>query len=1248
MLVPYLDVDFFQDEEVERKSAEEFEKITREYIENRFKGADSDSLYSLFNPKQIDLLKRFYKGFSVEEYKELNGTVDLQIQEKNQKVREKLKKISEVMGDINLKDWVYDGMVDAGSVSVKCDLCPRPVRYAHYAVNKKTKECLRFGCNCASDFFNIDKNSLSSMKTIEANMLKDIKLIGCIMDTKLFNEYYRYKGGYVGKVLKSHGREGLLELRSFMVKWDKDGKLVGDEEKDQYPITYGDGKTVELKSLMWIKEHIVSCMNGDLGGVVYDSLEKRDVIRKAASKDDKSQLNTMVYINYAVAFYDVGLPIPYTLLKKMNSILLRITHQHSPDRIKYLQELLIEHNFENSSLLTRAFTDFMVNYLASLMKVEDRDAEMEYWGIRGAGTFYKTVLSWELAMHKMEDIKEMQSLVSKNLISEYELGKFSGGVSDLRDLREYVKDSINLFISKKPVVRTDANVAEGYSKYTLKNNDKKIALNINKGNRKYNLQFRADMIPYHIALYYKVVEDGYKKLLKETIQPISKFLNNVQFIETEEEMAKYLSLINIDRTSISHRFLEEYSSSNYDKVTFGRMLSNAEIVEGLDELVYKQYKGKLKKLKKALLELKDELDAIIANLKMRQDYRFTITQVNDDYDDLIVQKKKTNKDYFLEYCELLSGKRGTQGMQLLLHSKRLNHLKSYKSLEPFYEIFDYIDDVILKTIKKKNEKLLYKELNLNLLKGEIAKFINTPDLDTFIRLLLYLYGHEYHTDTYRPYIFAESLKPYNSYDIDNQNYYHLRNIMFENDGLPLCDDAVVNSLKEEIQDSAVTLCKDEFKDKFETFLENLKGLYESIKDEDSINFISFFKLLANQKKGSEKEVMNCATVDEYRQYLEYKVGVSPVYTKKVTMYNLFSNLDIYEGFEDFSLDTFMAPIMIRLEELYKDRVGKSKIIGSIKVYLKEHIKFFEVDVEGIRNSVYKMKKRSDESIRREYAFKDVKFEKSSEVIYRFIENLEKSGTIESDEYKVIEELKNLGNSSASQFKKYAEVLRVLMYNKKLIFNHFEYTHQLLVNLDSVDLNMFSEEDLKALRTILGRYYLLKTDVAVIHRLLKNNNLISFDSNKYIKEIPEPKQISLADAKEFYLDYPDSTGKTGVQKANEVYHHSGYENLSTFLKTVVKSVSMNEYCTKEKLVYVNMAYENVGLGTCDTVIIPEGYKKPESSQDSSVTDAINVSNHPDFGTLPDYLQNIVKTVTKTQKCSEKQKKYVDKAKNELKM
>ena len=142
----YLDDGIIEDSILQREDKEDFierkrqfNEQTLKYINDHYKGEDSENVYALFDNEQKKLLQSYFKNFSAEMYKELNGTVELQIQKKNAKVREKIENLGKIMGKISLDDWEYDGMVDAGQNNgQKCDLCPRPVRYAHFAVNRKT------------------------------------------------------------------------------------------------------------------------------------------------------------------------------------------------------------------------------------------------------------------------------------------------------------------------------------------------------------------------------------------------------------------------------------------------------------------------------------------------------------------------------------------------------------------------------------------------------------------------------------------------------------------------------------------------------------------------------------------------------------------------------------------------------------------------------------------------------------------------------------------------------------------------------------------------------------------------------------------------------------------------------------------------------------------------------------------------------------------------------------------------------
>lgn len=1254
----YVDSNILENVESLKKEQEDFIKSVNDHIENKYKGEDSETVYSLFNPKQIDLLQNFFKGFSVEMYKELNGTVDLQIQEKSQKVKEKINRIAEFMGPIDLKDWVYDGMVDSGkNAGLKCDLCPRPVRYAHFAVNKKTSECLRFGCNCAADFFNMDKSSLASMRTIQAQTLKDIKIIACIVENNEFEKYYKYMCGHVGEIYLKQGEQGLVELTTFMVKWNKDKTLKGDEEKDEYLIVFGDG-TKDVKSLNWIKENIVSCLNADLSGKLYDNLKDRPIVPKQVKDSEKTQLNTAGYIKYALKFLDVGLPIPLSLVKKLNSIINKVTHQHHPDYIKYAQELLISHNFEKSSLLTKAFTDFIINYLASTLKVEKRDEEMLFWKIRGQMTFYNTVRTWESAMVKLLAMKDLKSLVSKGLITEEELATFDGrgAVMNRKQMMEYIDKCLKLFVSKKEVVKVPENVIDGYSKYMLKDVDIKIELT--KDEKGYS--FSTGNIPSVIGIYYRVMEYSYRKLIRDSILSVFEFLRIAKFLDNDEDTMRYLCLLDTGSVGLKHKCFENLG---YNVITdtngLKDYLKKVKIDEDLYNELFAKYKDKMEPLRESLQSLYNDLDEIVRFVK--KPYRIEPDKKIDlktDYEDIVEKKEKGYKDYFLEYCDLLVSKRGNKKVQNLTHQQNLGALVPFKQLNPYGDIFKDIQDSILNKVQKEEEKKVYREFNLGVLKEELEILTSADNLDDFILAYIYLWGKEKYM--YCPYI-------------------------VKNNSCSLSTGLSKNKveLEQTVNSKVVEKCKSEYRNYFEGLFEALKEFSNKLV-EDKMTFKYYYSLLKkdnlNDSKEVEKKIDKAASVYEYSQILIDNLRIKTYYTPSYLDIRKFLNqMSVYEGFDLYLNTVFLEIISEEIvdEEKKKEQESKGKkdIVDKIKVILDEHIKFFEVDIAEARKKKGYYKK-SDVSVRQLEAFKTVKFEKGYEIISRFIAELEERQDLSDGVSELIAKGQNISAVNYGENKLISEGLRVELYNKKLIYNHFDVTYQILKDLDYIDLNMFSFDDLNTLYNILSVYYLLESNVRKIKEILETYNGLTFDFDKEVSKIPTPVQIDIKNVVDKNTDKADSTGYTGVEKAEKVLNHADFITLPSYLQSIVKSVVKYKRCTggeKGQLAYVNDAFKRLGLGNPDILPVKKEEKvvsevsSKDDKENKDNTDTSNVvidpnalspdeekeavelaktlKNHSDFNTLL-WMRNIIITVVKREKCSVKQLRILNQAKDKL--
>ena len=1292
MAILFLDDEIFQDSEQWGKDKETFNAAVNKWIDSHYKGEDSETVYAMFNPQQVELLQNFFKGFSVEMYKELNGTVELQIQKRNEKVKEKIKRIEEGLDrKIDLSDWVYDGMIDAGkNAGQKCDLCPRPIRYGHFAVSKKTGECLRFGCNCAADFFNMDKSSLTSMKTIQFKTLRDIKIIACVTELNKYEDYYTYMCGYTGKVILEEGQAGLRDLTTFLIKWDKDGKISLDENGDSF-VTFGDGTKVK-KSLQWVKDHIVSCLNADLDDDFYSPIEKRLIERKVLKEEDKKQMNTAGYVKYAMKFLDLGLPVPLSLCQKLNSIVRKINRNHHPDYLKYVQELLISHNLANSALLKKVFTDFMVNYLASSVGAEMRDPELEYWGVRGLGTFHKTVLNWETAMVKLMYLREFYSLVSQGYVSENEFDRFlvSRGYRDTyytsEKIKKHVKRCMTLFLTKKEVIKNpDISVVtkEGYSKYTLTGVDDKISLayrnrdgspmkemgenseeKLVKAKKSFNSgQFTPDTILSDIGLHYYAMQQSYKEIINASLDATMMFLRGLMLTSGSKETIRYLcALIREGEAGSSHASMSwgKYGWRLTSAEKLKEKLALVEIDEAFYKEMYQKYKDMVPAFRKDAKELFDILSVLQENLNkpiiaLPAGKKLTASNINSDYEDLVVKQEKTNKDYFKEYCGLLISKRGNKKIQQALYSKNLYSLTVYTLLEPYSDMLKEIQTKFVDNYQNEEEKKLYSYLNLGILKDTLHRYLDTRKLDDFTKFIAYNMYVENPTNFV--------IRTGDDYD----NKRKMDRVLIDARAVekPLSEKMVMDKIDEYLPKIILDDCMAN-KDLFKSLYDKYKELFLVLKgSKDFIKFEDYYNLLNEKSSDVEdylksKNLVSCVAFesklneiyvysDKYRTKVKFENDVS------VGFKNLLDKTKVYAGIADIlkEIDNIVTEGAKKHREemnrIERERRIKGPYLDSLKVHLKEHIAFFEVDVAALKKShPATYGKSSDVTIRQKAAFHNVKFQNSVEENTRFIEELNILG---SDKWSdgvadVIQMYKEIDASEYGKQKVCSESLRAEMYNHKLIYNHFDITYKLLKDLEKMDLVRLSVEEIQKLGEIMKYYYILKSQADYIVEVLNKYNALTFDYNSEFAKIPEPTYKNIQDIVDSLIDKADSTGFTGLEKANQVRGHADFAKLPNYLQNIVSSVCRYKRCTDKQLVHVNTAFAQLGLGTPDEV-------KSATVETENVIDekaytelAKQIIAHPDVKNAPDLSVKIATTVAKTGRCSEKQAKHLEKAKKVL--
>lgn len=1231
------------DEEIQREqeTKEEFDRVVMDAIENRYKGDESEEVYALFNPVQRQLLDSYFRGFSVELYKDLNGTVELQIEQRNQKIKEKIKKLTEEMGikKFNLEDWVYDGMTDAGKNNGhKCDLCPRPVRYAHFAANKKTHEVLRFGCNCAADFFNIDKTSLASMRTIQSKTLRDIKIIAIIMEKKWQKEYYKYMAGHTGEVLLKDGVEGLRDLTTFLVKWNGD-TLVENKETGLYPIKFGDGTKTE-KPLEWIKENIISCLNGDLDPNLYNKIEDRKVVKIPVKEEDKSQMNTAGYVKYALKFVEVGLPIPKSLCDRLNRIISKATRQHHPDYLKYTQDLLISYNLAKSSLLKTAFTEFITSYLSEKMKVSERDPELKYWNINGQVSFYKAVLTWETMVTKLMAIKDIKTLVNKGLISEEELDKImSKDAYGYNRVINYINDCMTMFMSSKPVIKRPENMDEGYSKYMLEGVDKRIGIDIDgtskieKGRYNLDAKFNADIIPFNVSRYFRVIQGGYRNIIKESLVNIQKLLKCVAYLETEEEIAQFLCSLITTSKGIEHTIMtcQHYNLMNLDKDKVMRLATQEYPPrEEFYKAILKKYKGNFKKFKKDCGELYNILGELVSNLK---DYKEANNRADlfVDYDDLVVNQEKTNREYFEDYCDLLIAKRANKKMQPYMKQKNLYDLVAFKIMAPYADMLKDIMETYSNAKQEAEEDKLYDYLNLGALKNDLKRLLDTPDLDTFTLGVLSI-------------IFKEKRL------FERGSAASLAYVNFCNMDSPLHTDSVVSELKKAIPEEIYNKCISEYSDSFEDLYNGLKELFIGLKN-DKITFEKHYGLLLQNDPNVLKELKKGASfigVEKYRTAVNerYTTGFpfdikyhhsnldTGDFLKSVFWYNL---LSAYAGGIDILLIPMIEDYKAKEEERKQDELIKGPVLERVKRYLDEHIKYHEVNVAAERRTG-RYSGYSDNGIRRAVAFNEVKYQDSAKELERFLEVL--MSCVDRNDWnngveEIVADCNVVGSLDGRKLKKYRNALRAECYNHNLIYNHFELTYRVLKDLREMDKMQLTKLEIVELSDILGRYYLLKHDVKNIWKILMKYGATAIDLVTEHNNLPKPNQLNIEDVLVEDEGGRDKSGLTGVQKVEKLKEHPDFNTLDSLEQGICETVSQKKTCTKNQLYYINRACVKLGIIKQTDIIV--GDTNTDSNNETKEL-ANKIINHPNFSSLPSINQGVCKTLSQSDKPASKAQLY----------
>lgn len=200
-----------------------------------------NKLYSHLNDEQIKLLKRYYLWFSqriFDEGKQQKRTLKVT---SNPRKLQKQKELNAMRNQGGL--WAYAGFIDMGYRGAEYCTLGHPLRYVHLAwdisvsdietsffgeeYNADIEEvinssnCIKFGIDCISDFFEIDKEYTDKLKRAQREAIKDMDFM-C--------QYY--ENGTEGEVISSF--TVMDEIINHTAKIDAKGLLLNG--KDYKPL----------------------------------------------------------------------------------------------------------------------------------------------------------------------------------------------------------------------------------------------------------------------------------------------------------------------------------------------------------------------------------------------------------------------------------------------------------------------------------------------------------------------------------------------------------------------------------------------------------------------------------------------------------------------------------------------------------------------------------------------------------------------------------------------------------------------------------------------------------------------------------------------------------------------------------------------------------------------------------------------------------------------------------------------------
>lgn len=166
----------------ENKPKNKFEKNREVEVDVQIQEHD---VFEAMTETQKKVLKDYYIWYTVKLYKSMAKTLRLKL------APGKLETMTQLRG---VKDWEFGGVWDAGFFGADQCTLGHKLRYVFYAVPSDAREdkskWLKFGRDCASDFFSIDPKDMDKLVKTQKVMSEEIKTMADILANGLEKEYY--------------------------------------------------------------------------------------------------------------------------------------------------------------------------------------------------------------------------------------------------------------------------------------------------------------------------------------------------------------------------------------------------------------------------------------------------------------------------------------------------------------------------------------------------------------------------------------------------------------------------------------------------------------------------------------------------------------------------------------------------------------------------------------------------------------------------------------------------------------------------------------------------------------------------------------------------------------------------------------------------------------------------------------------------------------------------------------------------